>query len=155
MNKATAAVRLWSLRNVFLLWFVKPSVVELNEERCVIRIPLNWRTRRHDIKAMYLGTLCMGADVAAGLIAFELVRTGKARVSFVFKDMTARFLKRAEDHVVFTNVDGPKIQELVRQAIATGERQETTVHVTATVPTKLGAEPVAEFDLTLSIKKRS
>lgn len=155
MNKATAAVRLWSLRNVFLLWFVKPAVVELNEERCVIRIPLNWRTRRHDIKAMYLGTLCMGADVAAGLIAFELVRTGKARVSFVFKDMTARFLKRAEDHVVFTNVDGPKIQELVRQAIATGERQETTVHVTATVPTKLGAEPVAEFDLTLSIKKRS
>lgn len=154
MNKATAAVRLWSLRNVFLLWFVKPAVVELNEERCVIRIPLNWRTRRHDIKAMYLGTLCMGADVAAGLIAFELVRTGKARVSFVFKDMTARFLKRAEDHVVFTNVDGPKIQELVRQALATGERQETTVHVSATVPTKLGAEPVAEFDLTLSIKKR-
>lgn len=154
MNKATTAVRLWSLRNVFLLWLVAPKIDELNENRCIVRIPLNWRTRRHDIKAMYLGTLCMGADVAAGLIAFDLVARGKAKVSFIFKDMTARFLKRAEDDVVFTNNDGPKIQELVRLALETGERQETTVHVVATVPSRLGAEPVAEFDLTLSIKKR-
>lgn len=154
MNKATAAVRLWSLRNVFLLWLVRPRIVELSEQRCVVRIPLNWITRRRDIHAMYLGTLCMGADVAAGLIAFDLVARGKAKVSFIFKDMTARFLKRAEGDVVFTNNDGPKIQELVRRAIETGERQETTVHVVATVPEKMGEEAVAEFDLTLSIKKR-
>jgi len=154
MNKATAAVRLWTFQNVFFLWLAKPTIVELNADRCVVRIPLNWRTRRRDIKAMYLGTLCMGADVAAGLIAFDLVARGEAKVSFIFKDMTARFLKRAEDDVVFTNNDGPKIQDLVKRAIETGERQETTVHVTATVPTKLGAEPVAEFDLTLSIKRR-
>lgn len=152
--KPTTLVRLWSLRNVFLLWLVRPSIVELNENRCVVKIPLNWITRRRDIHAMYLGTLCMGADVAAGLIAFDLVARGKVKVNFIFKDMTARFLKRAEGDVVFTNNDGPKIQELVRLAIESGERQETTVHVVATVPPKLGEEPVAEFDLTLSIKKR-
>ena len=68
--KPTTMVRLWSLQNVFLLWLVRPKIVELNENRCVVRIPLNWITRRRDIHAMYLGTLCMGADVAAGLIAF-------------------------------------------------------------------------------------
>ena len=67
----TLAVRLWSLRNVYLLWFVKPSILEINEHRCVVKIPLSWRTRRHDIHAMYLGVLCMGADVASGLIAFD------------------------------------------------------------------------------------
>jgi hypothetical protein len=154
VNRATLTVRLWSFVNVFLLWFVKPTIVEVNEERCIVRIPLNWRTRRRDIHAMYLGVLCMGADVAAGLIAFNLVRERKVRIAFIFKDLHAEFVKRAEGHVVFTNNDGPVIQKLVARALETGEREEATVHVTATVPSKLGDEPVARFALTLSIKRR-
>ena len=150
----TLAVRLWALRNVFLLWFIAPKVVEINENRCEIRIPLNWRTRRHDIHAMYLGVLCMGADVAAGLIAFDLVRKQKAKVSFIFKDIRGEFLKRAEGDVHFTNEDGPVIQDLLRRTLESGEREEATVHVTATVPKKLGDEPVAKFELTLSLKRR-
>lgn len=150
----TMMVRLWSLQNVFLLWLVRPKIVQLNADRCVVRIPLNFITRRRDIRAMYLGTLCMGADVAAGLIAFQLVRQRRARVSFIFKDLRAEFLKRAEGDVVFTNADGPLIQDLVARALETGERQEATVAVTATVPSKLGDEPVARFALTLSVKKK-
>ena len=150
----TFAVRAWSFRNVFLLWLVSPSVVELNEKRCVVRIPLNWRTRRRDIHAMYLGVLCMGADVAAGLIAFDMLRRRKARVSFVFKDIRGEFLKRADGHVHFTNDDGPVIHDLVERALASGEREEATVRVTATVPAKSVDEPVARFELTLSVKKR-
>ena len=150
--KPTTMVRLWSLQNVFFLWLARPKVLELNADRCIVRVPLNWITRRRDIRAMYLGTLCMGADVAAGLIGFELGR--KANVNLIFKDIRGEFLKRAEGDVVFTNNDGPLIQDLVRRAIETGERQEATVHVTATVPSKLGDEPVAKFELTLSVKKR-
>ena len=97
----------------------------------------------------------MGADVAAGLIAFQLVREQKARVNFIFKDLRAEFLKRAEGDVVFTNVDGPLIQDLVRRALSSEERHEATVHVVATVPSKLGDEPVAKFELTLSVKKKT
>ena len=151
----TAMFRLWSLQNVFLLWLVRPKIAELNENRCVVRIPLNWITRRRDIHAMYLGTLCMGADVAAGLIAFNLVAQRKARVNFIFKDIRGRFLKRAESDVLFTNNDGPLIQDLVERALESDERHEATVHVTASVPAKLGDEPVATFELTLSVKKKS
>lgn len=150
----TLEVRLWSLQNVFLLWFVKPSVLEIDDRGCVIRIPLTWRTRRRDIHAMYLGVLCMGADVASGLPAFDLVRRRKARVSFLFKDIRAEFLKRAEGDVHFTNRDGPLIQGLIDRALASGEREEATVRVIATVPEMLGDEPVARFELTLSIKRR-
>ena len=152
--KETLAVRLWALRNVFLLYFVKPSILAVNDERCEIRIPLNWRTRRHDIGAMYLGTLCMGADVASGLIAFHLMRTRRLRVSFIFKDLRAEFLKRAEDDVHFACEDGPNIVALVERAMAGGGREETTVNVVARVPKKLGDEPVAKFELTLSLKRR-
>jgi hypothetical protein len=153
--KPTTMVRLWSLRNVFLLWLIRPSVLELTDDRCVVRVPLNWRTRRRDIKAMYLGTLCMGADVAAGLISFKLVMDRKLNVSFVFKDIRGEFLKRADGDVVFTNNDGPMIQQMVARAMESGERQEATVHVLATVPEKYGDEPVAKFELTLSLKRRS
>ena len=152
--KPTTMVRLWSLQNVILLWLARPKVVELSEQRCVVRIPLNWITRRRDIKAMYLGTLTMGADVAAGLIAFHLVNEKKARINFIFKDIKGEFLKRAEGAVLFTNEDGPVVQDLVRRALESEERHEATVHVTATVPEK-GPEPVAKFELTLSVKKKS
>ena len=43
---------------------------------------------------------------------------------------------------------------LVARAIASGEREELPVRIVATVPEKLGSEPVAEFVLTLSLKRR-
>jgi hypothetical protein len=151
--KETMGMRAWAFKNVFLLYFVKPTILELSEARCVVKVPLNWRTRNH-LRSMYFGALCIGADVAGGLLAFEMMRKKKAGFSFVFKDMKAEFLKRPEGDVHFTNEDGGKIVELVQRALETGERQETTVRVVATVPTKLGDEPVAKFELTLSLKKR-
>ena len=79
---------------------------------------------------------------------------GQSAIS-IFKDIRGEFLKRAEGAVVFTNNDGPLIQDLVRRALESGERQEATVHVVATVPEKLGDEPVAKFEMTLSVKKKS
>lgn len=155
MWKETLGMRLWSLRNVFLLYFVKPSVVAVSEAGCEIRIPLNWRTRRRDIGAMYLGTLCMGADVASGLVAYHLMRVRKLRVSFIFKDMRAEFLKRAEGDVHFSCDEGANVVALVERAMASGEREETTVNVIARVPKKLGEEPVARFAMTLSVKKKA
>lgn len=149
----TAKVRAWALRYVFLLFFVKPTVLEVTEERCEVVIPLNWRTRNH-LKSMYFGALCIGADVAGGLIAFFLSSRQKVNVSFVFKDLKADFLKRAEDDVHFSCEDGPLIRELVQRTIATGEREEAQVNVTARVPRKMGDEAVAKFVLTLSLKKR-
>ena len=155
MTRETLAVRLWALRNVFLLYFVKPSIVEVNEQRCEIVIPLKWRNRRRDIGAMYLGALCMGADVASGLIAFHLMQTRRLRVSFIFKDLRAEFLKRAEDDVHFSCDEGANIVALVERALASGEREETTVNVVARVPKKLGDEAVGRFAMTLSVKRKS
>jgi hypothetical protein len=153
--RETFRVRGWALRNVFLLYFVKPSIVELSDRRCEVVIPLTWRTRRRDIAAMYLGVLVMGADVSGGLIAFNLITRSKQRVSFLFKDVKAEFLKRAEDDVHFVCEDGEMIQQLVQRALSSGQREEATVRITATVPSKLGSEPVAKFALTLSVKKKT
>ncbi len=77
------------------------------------------------------------------------------KVSLIFKDFRADFLKRAEGDVHFICTQGAEIASLVDRTIASGEREEMPVQVTATVPSLSGDEPVAEFVLTLSLKKRS
>lgn len=151
--KATLGVRWWAFRHVFLISFVQPSVIQLDENRCEVIIPLTWRTRNH-LRSMYFGVLCIGADVAGGLIAFHLMRTRRIALSFVFKDVRAEFLKRAEGAVQFSCEDGAAIQQLVARAGASGAREEASVEVIARVPSISGAEPVAKFFMTLSVKKR-
>jgi acyl-coenzyme A thioesterase PaaI-like protein len=149
----TLKLRLWTLSRVPLLFFLRPSVVEANSERCVVRIPLTRRSRNH-LGSMYFGALCAGADVAGGLLALRRIEESGRKVSLIFKDVQARFAKRAEGDALFTCEDGRAIEELVARALASGEREERTVRVIVTVPEKLGDEPVAEFLLTLSLKRR-
>jgi len=93
----------------------------------------------------------VGAELAAGVLAIRTLGYGKGK-KIIYKNFHADYLKRAEDDVYFTCYEGTALNELAKQAKETGERQNMSVNVTATVPSKLGDEPVAKFILTLSIK---
>lgn len=151
---ATLSLRAFGLRKIPLLFFVKPSVVEMTPERFVVMIPLARRTKNH-LGTMYFAVLAAGADLAAGFMAMEAIKERKEPVSLVFKNMSAEFLKRAEGDVHFICDEGVLIRDLVEKAIETGDRVEMPVSVTAIVPAKLGDEPVAEFTLTLSLKRKT
>lgn len=152
--KETLYLRGFGLTQVFLIFVTRPSVVELEDDHCVIKIPLNRITRNH-LGSMYFGSLCIGADVAGGIIAMRGIEKKGAKVSLVFKDFKANFLKRPEGDVHFTCRDGEAIQALVEKTVQSGVRENMTVRITATVPSESGDEPVAEFELTLSLKKKS
>lgn len=149
--RETISVRLWALRHVRVLWFVQPSVLELDDRRCVIRIPLTWRTRNH-LRSMYVAVLAVGAECAGGLLAMRRIEQRPEKISLVFKDIRAEFLKRAEGHVHFTCDDGAAIAALVDEVARTGERGNLPVRIVATVPAQ-GDDPVARFELTLSLKR--
>lgn len=149
----TTKLRLWTLAKIPLLFFLRPSVVEAGEGRTVIRIPLSRRSRNH-LGSMYFGALCAGADLAGALTAMRRIDASGRRISLIFKDVKAQFFKRAEGDVLFSCEDGDAVAGLVRRAVESGEREELPVRIVATVPDKLGPEPVAEFVLTLSLKLR-
>ena len=50
---------------------------------------------------------------------------------------------------------GEEIRKLVEQAMSSDERVNMPVHIVATVPSKTGNEPIANFTLTLSLKKKA
>jgi len=149
----TLFLRFFTFMKIPLLFYVRPVIEELNDETCVVRIPLRRRTKNH-LNAMYFGVLAAGADCAGGFMAMRLIQKDGGRTSLLFKDFKADFLKRAEGDVLFTCSDGEAIRRAVEETLRTGERVNHPVRVTATVPSRFGSEPVAEFELTLSLKKR-
>ncbi len=149
--KATWGVRLFGLRKIPLIWFVRPQVLVMDENIIRIRIPFLRRNRNH-LGSMYFGVLAVGADLAGGLAAMRQIQRAGRNVTLIFKDMKGEFRKRAEGDTEFTCDEGERIRELVQQAIDSGERVEMPVHISATVPATSPDEPVAQFVLTLSLK---
>jgi acyl-coenzyme A thioesterase PaaI-like protein len=151
--RETLFVRAFALAKIPLMFFARPIVEELTDERAVVRLRLGRRTKNH-VGSMYFGALAIGADLAGGLIPMRLTRARGAKVQILFKDFKADFLARAEGDVLFTCEDGALVLEAVEKTLATGERVNTPVQVVATVPDKRGDDPVARFTLTLSLKRR-
>jgi len=150
--KDTLFLRAFSFGKIPLLFAAGPTVLELDDQHCVISLPFKRRNLNH-LGSMYFGALCIGADAAGGLIAAKLLREVKSgKGTLIFKDFNAKFLKRPEGETHFTCNAGAQIREAVARADTTGERVDLPVAVTATVPSISGSEPVAEFVLTLSLK---
>jgi len=153
--KQTFGMRLFGWLKIPLLASVRPSVIELSETRCVVRVPLRRWTRNH-LGSMYFGALAIGADCAGGLLAMDQIKRSDNRVSLVFKSFQASFLKRPESDVYFICEEGEAIREQVRRALASDERVTEPMHIQAAVKTADGGyDPVAEFTLELSLKRRS
>ncbi|MBI3544575.1 MAG: DUF4442 domain-containing protein [Deltaproteobacteria bacterium] len=149
--RETLFLRSFGLLKIPMIFFVRPRVLELSNERVEIKIPLTYNTKNH-LSSMYFGALSVGADCAGGILAMKLGRERSKKFSLAFKDFHADFLKRADGDVHFVCDEGAKVKALIDQAAASGERQNMPVQVTATVPSKYGDEPVARFTLTLSVK---
>ena len=151
MVKDTFFLRAFSLLNIPMLFFIRPKVVELTEKKTVIEVPLSYRTKNH-LGAMYFGVLCAGADCAGGLAAMQMIQESGHKISLVFKDFKAEFLKRAHDNVIFVCEQGVEIKALVEKTLVSKEREELPLNIVAYCPKKLNDEPVARFVLTLSLK---
>ena len=151
--KATWGLKLYTLWKIPLLFFVRPKVLCLDEERCIVEVPFIRRNKNH-LNCMYFGALSIGAELTGGLWAINVIKKSGKNVSLIFKDFKADFLKRVEGPAQFRNLQSKDISEFVAKAIETKERMHMTVNVEAFVPSKLGEEVVARFNLTLSLKAK-
>jgi len=151
---ATWFLRSFGFWKVPLIFYCRPSIVDFSSEKAIVKVPLKRRNKNH-LNSMYFGVLAVGADVAGGVLAMDLIRQSKRKISLVFKDFKAEFLKRPEGDTHFICNDGIAIQNLINETIKTGERVNMPIKITATVPSLFGDEPVAEFILTLSLKDKT
>lgn len=154
LKQANRQLWLFGLFKIPLLWFCSPKIIELDEERIVVRIKLKRRTRNH-LNSLYLGAFAIGADIAGGFQAYYIGVKHKRKISLAFKNLNCEFLKRAEDDVYFVAESGAEIMELVQTSKSTGERQNMSVPIKAFTGYPLNPELVAEFNIGLSIKDKT
>lgn len=146
-RKATFQVWLLGLTRIPLILFCRPRVIEVRAERSVIRIPLRRRTRNH-LGSMYIASFTVGADLAAGLLAFNHSRIKGRNTSISFKSMQANYIKRAMSHVDFICEKGAEVAALIDAAALDGERKNLDVPVTAYCENEI----VAQISIELSVK---
>lgn len=149
--KQTFYLRSFGLTQVPMIFYVGPVVEALDDSHSVVRIPLNWRTKNH-LGSMYFGALSVGADCSAGLLGMHHIRQIAPGMSLQFKSFKAEFLRRPEDDVSFICHDGRTIAAAVRDAAATGQRVNCPMTIEAWL--KGGSDPVARFELLMSLKQK-
>ncbi|MCY9803618.1 PaaI family thioesterase [Vibrio scophthalmi] len=152
LRKANLYLKLFGFFKVPLIYYCRPNIISLDKNKVEVVIPFKRRNKNH-LNSLYFGVLAVGADVAGGFMAMSKSQARGERISLAFKSVQADFLKRPEADVLFTCQDGALIDEMLDQAIESGERVNQPVTIIATCPTLHGDEPMAIFQLTLSIKK--
>lgn len=152
--KANFFLKTYGLLKIPLLAFVGPKCVELSPNRSVIKIALNRRTRNH-LNVMYFGALGVGAELSVAITAVTSIYESGQKIDFIFKDFKMNFLKRCDGDVHFICEEADKVRELILKAAHSPERLEATFKGYATVPARTPQEPVATYELTLSVKNRT
>jgi len=150
--KLTALINAYSLFQIPLLAFVTPRIIEVTDQKTVVKIRLDRRTRNH-LGVMYFGALAMGAELSIALKAIQTIQKSGKKIDFIFKDFKSEFLKRADGHVHFVCPEAAEVAQLIQEATATTDRLHRTFKGYAYVPSR-SEEPVMTFELTLSVKQR-
>lgn len=151
--KENLLLTLYAWSKIPLIGFVGPKVLEANNQRTVLKVPLNFRTKNH-LGAMYFGALAVGSELCIAMLAVKQIQESGERIDFLFKDYKANFLKRAEGDVHFICEEAQVVVDQINEAKTSEERINRTMKAYAIVPSVSQTERVAEFELTLSVKRR-
>jgi hypothetical protein len=150
-KRATWLLKVLGAWKIPILFWCRPSVTALDDEHCIIKIPLTRQTKNHE-NCMYIAALTVGADISGGLIAAYALHEQGLKASYLFKSMNAQYLKRAEGDVYFHCNDGKVLLQAIEDSKVKGCRINTNVQVEARVPSKLGESPAAVFTLCFSVR---
>ncbi len=152
--KSTIFLRAFGLLKVPMLAFASPKVLEASDAKCILKIPLGYRTKNH-LGAMYFGALNIGAEACVGLMAVKKIKDSGKKIDFLFKDYKVTFLKRCEGDVHFVCEEISLVVDTIQESLRSKDRINKLIKAYAVVPSVNPKERVAEFELTLSVKNRS
>ena len=150
--KMTMFIRYFGWSKVPMIFYCRPSVIDMSSESVTIKIPFLRRNQNH-LGSMYLGALSVGADITSAALSLSIIKRSKKNILPVFKDFNADFYKRAEGDVHFVCNQGKDIKNMINEVVEKKNRVNKKIDVLAYVPSKFGKEAVAKFSLTLSLKE--
>ena len=69
---------IFGLIKVRMINFCSPRIIEADDEKTILKMPLNVKTRNH-VKSMYIAAMIVGVDLVTGFSAFLQIRKKKRK----------------------------------------------------------------------------
>lgn len=116
----------------------------------MVTVPYKWFSQ-NPFRSTYFACLAMAAEMSTGVLALMQVMGRRPSVSMLVINLEANYFKKATDLTSFVCEDGKAIEQLVDEAIATGEAKTFKAK---SVGKNRAGEIVAEFFITWSFKAK-
>jgi Domain of unknown function (DUF4442) len=132
-------------------FFSGVRIQSVTEERCVVTVPYKWFSQ-NPFRSTYFACLAMAAEMTTGVLGLMQIMGRKPSVSMLVVSLEANYFKKATDITTFVCEDGKAIEQLVDEAIATGEAKSIKAK---SIGRNKAGEIVAEFYITWSFKAKN
>jgi hypothetical protein len=140
------------------LFFKLPSaficgvrVKQLEATKCVVSVKHRW-INQNPFNSMYFAVQAMAAELSTGALVMFQIKNKNKKISMLVANNKANFTKKATGRITFTCLDGYKIEDAIKQTIASGEGQ--TFWMKSIGIDESGTQ-VSEMDFEWSIKIKS
>ncbi len=142
--------RMFLLMKLPSAFFSGVRIKSLAAEKCEVTVPYKWFSQ-NPFRSTYFACLAMAAEMSTGVLSLMQVIERKPSVSMLVINLEANYFKKAVDVTTFTCNDGKALEELVDDAIATGEAKSFKAK---SIGRNKAGEIVAEFHITWSFKAK-
>lgn len=111
------------------LFFKLPSaficgvrVKEINDTACLVTVRHRW-INQNPFNSMYFAVQAMAAELSTGALVMRQIDKSGKKISMLVANNKGNFSKKATGRIKFSCNEGYKIEEAIRNTIATGEGQ--------------------------------
>src|SRR5690606_30665587 len=143
--------RMFLLSKLPVAWLCGVRIREMDRQHCTASVPFK-RLTQNPFRSTYFACLSMAAEMSTGALAMAHLYKRQPAVSMLVVKVESEYYKKAAGTTLFTCEDGAAIEQVIEQAVKTGEAQTRRAR---SVGKNNQGDAVAEFFVTWSFKTRS
>ncbi|WP_299334114.1 DUF4442 domain-containing protein [uncultured Psychroserpens sp.] len=143
--------------NMFLLfklpaaYFCGVRTTALDDTSCKVSVKHRW-INQNPFNSMFWAVQGMAAELTTGALVMSKIKASGQNISMLVANNNASFTKKATGRITFACDQGAKVDEAIKNAIATGEGQ--TVVLNSKGINKEGVQ-VSDFNFEWTLKVKS
>lgn len=99
---------------------------KLDGKQCIVTVKHRW-INQNPFKSMFWAVQGMAAEFSTGALMTSKIQVTGKKISMLVTSNEAQFSRKAKGLITFTCNDGEFIDQVLQQAIATGEGQTLTM----------------------------
>ncbi len=141
--------KLWMWRRLPSVGFWGIKVVDIDDNKCIIRLPFSWFTQ-NPFNSIYFAALNGAAELSTGLLCQYLL-SDLGSFSMLVTGFKAEFYKKSTTPIFFTCDQGAELKYVLQNLKSKGD---TTTLVMISEGHNVDGQKVAQMEITWSFKKK-